>query len=525
MTVEVTGIAAVGDVLAGKYRVDKILGIGGMGMVVAATHLEIDQRVALKFMLPGSHESTETSARFLREARAAGRLASDHVCRVTDVGRFDGGAPYIVMEYLKGEDLAAHLRRRGPLRVSEAVDYILQGIEGIAEAHANGIIHRDLKPENLFLHKRNDGGTIVKVLDFGISKIAVAAASTRTGDIMGSPAYMAPEQMESSRNVDHRADVWSLGVVLYQLVVGKPPFRGDTLPLLCLHVVNDDPPAMSEVRGDLPDDFEAVVMKCLQKEPTDRYNDVGELAQALAPFGPKHATTSASRIQIVLSGRMRGSAATISHEFTTLTPPRYPAPGAPAPGPRDPADKAGSTTFSTTAGQSIASSRADRHPWGLTGVLLAAIGLVGLAIVVVWRSGWIGDAVSDEPPALVKPAASPPVPPAPRPIVEPIIEDPAPPVGKAPDPGPAVDPTPGPVPTVVSAPDHAPAITPPPDRKKRRPHRGPGRGTPRTGAGSGSAPAAGSATEPADGAGSGSADPPDDEDDKWMHMTHDEKKP
>ncbi|HEY0189978.1 MAG TPA: serine/threonine-protein kinase, partial [Kofleriaceae bacterium] len=223
------GLAQVGDVLAGKYRVDKILGIGGMGMVVAATHLEIDQRVALKFMLPSSAESSESAMRFLREARAAGRLNSEHVCRVSDVGRFDSGAPYIVMEYLQGDNLGAILRKRGPLRVAEAVDYILQGIEGLAEAHAHGIIHRDLKPDNLFLHKRNDGGFSVKVLDFGISKISVEGLSTKTGDIMGSPAYMAPEQMESTRNVDHRADVWSLGVVLYQLVVGKPPFHGDTL--------------------------------------------------------------------------------------------------------------------------------------------------------------------------------------------------------------------------------------------------------------------------------------------------------
>src|SRR5882757_1638147 len=239
------GLAAVGDVLAGKYRVEKILGIGGMGMVVAATHLELDQRVALKFMLPSAAEQPETAARFLREARAAGRLNSDHVCRMVDLGRFDSGAPYIVMEYLQGESLAAMLRRHGPLRVSDAVDFILQAVEGLAEAHAHGIVHRDLKPDNLFLHKRNDGGTIVKVLDFGISKVSVTGVSTKTGDIMGSPAYMAPEQMESTRGVDHRADVWSLGVVLYQLVVGKAPFTGDTLPLLCLHVVNDAPKPMS----------------------------------------------------------------------------------------------------------------------------------------------------------------------------------------------------------------------------------------------------------------------------------------
>jgi eukaryotic-like serine/threonine-protein kinase len=522
MSVQVNGIAAIGDVLAGKYRVKKILGIGGMGMVVAATHVELDQRVAIKFMLPGSHESPETSARFLREARAAGQLNSEHVCRVMDVGRFDTGAPYIVMEYLQGEDLAAVLRRRGPLRVAEAVDYILQGIEGLAEAHAHGIIHRDLKPENLFLHKRNDGGTIVKVLDFGISKMAMAAASTRTGDIMGSPAYMAPEQMESSTQVDHRADVWSLGVVLYQLVVGKAPFQGDTLPLLCMHVVNDEPPSMETIRGDLPDGFEAVVMKCLQKEPVDRYSDVGQLARALAPFGPKNATTSASRIQIVLT-RTRGSASTISHEFSTLTPPvGYEVPGGPAAGKRDPKHE---TTFTGTAGQSLGRARAARSSWGLPSAIIAGIALVALAIVVVWRSGRL-DADGPAPPAVL----GTPVVPAPRtppPIVEPILEDPpAVPAGSAaevtpPTPAPDADPGPSTVDPGPSTADRRPSTADRgsnADRKKRRPYR-PGRKPPRAG----SAAATGSGS----GADAGSADePPDEDDDKWTHMTHDdEKKP
>jgi serine/threonine protein kinase len=514
------GLAAVGDVLAGKYRVDKILGIGGMGMVVAATHLELAQRVALKFMLPSSKDSPESAARFLREARAAGQLNSDHVCRVMDVGRFDSGAPYIVMEYLQGENLGAVLRRRGPLRVSEAVDYILQGIEGLAEAHAHGIIHRDLKPDNLFVHKRNDGGAIVKVLDFGISKVAVAGLSTKTGDIMGSPAYMAPEQMESSRNVDHRADVWSLGVVLYQLVVGKPPFSGDTLPLLCMHVVNDEPTPMSEIRADLPDGFEAVVMKCLAKEPPDRYADVGELAQALAPFGPKNATISASRIQIVLRRTPKDSASVISHEFSTIEPTaeRPAAPVSPAVN--------HATTFGATAGQSLSTARVDGPSRGFVGAVVLALGLAALVIVVVWRSGEID---AGKPPAAVaKPSSLPAQ--RPQPIVEPIIEDPPPP--KLP-PQPAAPPSPQ-----VADPATPSNAAPPPkadpqpkadsqskvDPKKRRPHRLPVRGAGRPGAVPGSA--AGKPPGPGSAAGSaaGSATPPD-EDDKWTHMTHDEKKP
>src|SRR5215475_3561682 len=373
------GIAAVGDVLASKYRVEKILGIGGMGMVVAATHLELDQRVALKFMLPNA-ESPETEARFLREAKAAGRLNSDHVCRMVDLGRLDSGAPYIVMEYLQGESLAALLRRHGPLRVPDAVDYILQAIEGLAEAHAHGIVHRDLKPDNLFVHRRNDGGTVLKVLDFGISKISLHGVSTKTGDIMGSPAYMAPEQMESTRSVDQRADVWSLGVVLYQLVTGRPPFHGDTLPLLCMHVVNDDPEPMSAVRGDLPDGFEDAVMRCLQKEPDRRYPDVGELARALEPFGPTNASTSASRIQIVLSRTGRHDSAAVISTAGVL-----------AAGPALDSERVPPNTLVGTSGQSLG-GRGEGRSWGVAGAVLAGLGVGALVVVMLWRTGWFGDA-------------------------------------------------------------------------------------------------------------------------------------
>jgi eukaryotic-like serine/threonine-protein kinase len=557
VSVEITGIAAVGDVLAGKYRVDKILGIGGMGMVVAATHLELDQRVALKFMLPSSHESPDIAARFTREARAAGRLNSDHVCRVIDVGRFDGGVPYIVMEYLQGEDLGALLRRRGPLRVSDAVGYILQAIEGIAEAHANGIIHRDLKPDNLFLHKRNDGGTIVKVLDFGISKAKAVGVSTRTGDIFGSPAYMAPEQMESSRSVDHRADMWSLGVVLYQLVVGKPPFQAESLPLLCMSVVNDEPRPMSEIRGDLPDGFEAVVMKCLRKDPDERHADVGELAHALARFGPVNATTSASRIQIVLRRIHADSASVISTEFSTVERVDGEGPPAARPSPalhasalhdapalrvsaRDAARVAGGAAV--VLGQPRSSQPGALRSRRLAGALIAAIAVVSVAIVVVWRSGASDRgasrgprALADPAPAgaapLAAPAAGAPAARAPSPIVEPIEPIAAPTPS---EPTPSGEPAPsGGEPSsaastasaasAASAPiaDDRPSAPPRPELKKRKPHRPTGTASAR-GRGGASSAADAKAADARAGSNAGSAVP---DDDKWMHMTHDDKKP
>ena len=296
-------IVNVGDVLADKYRVEKILGLGGMGMVVAAIHLDLEQRVAIKLMLPSGGDNSDAAARFLREARAAAKLTGEHVCRVLDVGRFDTGAPYIVMEHLEGQTLGAYLKRRGPLPIGEAVDYVLQAAEGMAEAHARGIVHRDLKPDNLFLTTRLDGEPIVKVLDFGISKAAVANSVTRTNDIMGSPAYMAPEQMNSARDVDARADIWSLGVVLYQLLGGKVPFTAESLPALCLAVIHDPPPPLSSVRGDLPPGLADIVMRCLEKDREDRFADIGELAERLAPFttGPNDATVL--RIRTVLSRR------------------------------------------------------------------------------------------------------------------------------------------------------------------------------------------------------------------------------
>ena len=194
-----------GEILAGKYRVDKVLGVGGMGVVVAAYHIELDQRVAIKFLLPEVLDHGEAVARFAREARAAVKIKSEHVAKVTDVGKLENGAPYMVMEFLDGSDLSQWLTQRGALPVEQACEFVLQACEAIAEAHALGIVHRDLKPGNLFVIRRADGVLSVKVLDFGISKTASgpgsgsAGAMTKTSALMGSPLYMSPEQMQSSR--------------------------------------------------------------------------------------------------------------------------------------------------------------------------------------------------------------------------------------------------------------------------------------------------------------------------------------
>lgn len=295
---------AIGEVLAGKYRIDRVLGQGGMGVVVAATHVHLRQQVAIKFLLKGARG--EVVARFLREARAAARLKSEHVARVLDVGELPNGSPYMVMEYLEGSDLEGVLAQRGPLPVEEAVLHVLQACEAIAEAHAAGIVHRDLKPANLFLTRMPDGSGSVKVLDFGISKDTTedpseqSASLTRTTAVLGSPSYMAPEQMRSTRDADARADIWSIGVILYELLTGAVPFVAESFVELALKVISEDPPAPRSYRPDLPPALEAAILRCIRKEPHERFANVAELAAAIAPFGPPAAAGYAERIARVL---------------------------------------------------------------------------------------------------------------------------------------------------------------------------------------------------------------------------------
>lgn len=282
----------VGQVVAQKYRVDRFIGQGGMGVVVAGFHLELDQPVAIKFLVSESGLQSEGAERFRREARAAAKIHSEHVARVFDIGLLDERVPYMVMELLHGSDLEHEIERRGALPVAEAVGYVLQAIDAVAEAHSVGIVHRDLKPTNLFLAQRADGSRIIKVLDFGISKSLgsgrqLEVALTRTAAFVGSPLYMSPEQMRSARDVDARADVWALGAILYVMVTGQLPHPGSSLPEVCLAVMNTMPRPLKDFVANVPDELEPILMKCLAKDPAQRYASVAELAEQLLPFAPE----------------------------------------------------------------------------------------------------------------------------------------------------------------------------------------------------------------------------------------------
>ncbi|MBL4636591.1 MAG: serine/threonine protein kinase [Kofleriaceae bacterium] len=288
-----------GDILADKYRVDTILGIGGMGVVVSAEHIELSQKVAVKFMLPTMLDNEEAVERFLREARAAVRLRSEHVARVLDVGRLDNNAPYIIMEFLEGEDLYDYIRKYAPCSPATAIDIILQACKAMAEAHSLGIIHRDLKPANLFMSHRPDGSQLVKVLDFGISKLleeSNGVCKTKTSVALGSPAYMSPEQMRSAKHVDKRADIWSLGAILYQMLSKSLPFEAESPPEMFAKVLGDDPTPLQSVVPDIDPDLAAIVHMCLAKDRNERFASVSQFAKALAPFGDENAVSLAISI-------------------------------------------------------------------------------------------------------------------------------------------------------------------------------------------------------------------------------------
>ena len=244
------GFPAVGEILAGRYQVEKVIARGGMGIVVAAKHIQLGQRVAIKVLFHQSGNAEQSVARFLTEAKASALLKSEHVVKVSDVGTLDNGAPFMVMELLEGADLATVLEQEGKLPVEIAVDFVLQAIEGLAAAHVANIVHRDLKPGNIFRSSRGDGTTIIKVLDFGVSKatssdVRTVGTVTTTDAVFGSPLYMSPEQMQSATRVDARSDIWSLGVVLFELLTARFPFEAESMAGLAVAIATEEPASLS----------------------------------------------------------------------------------------------------------------------------------------------------------------------------------------------------------------------------------------------------------------------------------------
>jgi serine/threonine-protein kinase len=441
---------APGTLLLGKYRIDGLIGTGGMGHVVRASHLYLHQPVAIKVLLPELTASDSTVQRFLREAQATVKLRSEHSARVMDVGTTEQGVPFMVMEFLDGNDLNQILRHHGPQQPAIVVDLLLQACEGIAEAHALGIIHRDIKPSNFFITRRPDGSMLLKILDFGISKTPVGYEDlTATETVIGTPSYMAPEQMKSGRSADPRSDIWSLGVVMYQLIVGRPPFSGESYAELVLKV-GLEPPAPIPVP--VPTGLDDVIMRCLEKDPSHRHQTVGELARMLAPFAtdPIAAAQSASRSIRTLQQRssLQGMGSPLSGGGGLATPiPISPAQLTPRSWP-----PSQGTSVSRGAGQVTYQSRGNRA-WLIAGVasLCVAAGGGGYAVSQLSRGGGDGPrephvmAPSPRPePAAPSASATPATAPA---------DPPAPPA--APPAPPAAAPPPAVAPTPVAAPPAA----------------------------------------------------------------------
>lgn len=316
-------LLAPGDVIDGRYRVTSFVAGGGMASVYRATHVVLEQVVAIKVISPLVHAIPGMAQRFLREAKAATRMKGEHVAHVSDVGMMPDGAPYIVMEYLDGSDLEAVLESGREIAVEDAVDYVLQACEALAEVHGLGVVHRDLKPANLVLTRGADGLPFIKLIDFGISQTSAPlstrelASITQPDVVMGSPRYMAPEQMESVSKADSRSDIYGIGAVLYELLTRRVPNDGDTLNAMYMAALLGAPEAPSSLRSDVPRALDEVILRCLRSDPAARYVDVAALAHALAPFGPAGSGLRAEHVSLVFqataarsrqrNGKSRGS--------------------------------------------------------------------------------------------------------------------------------------------------------------------------------------------------------------------------
>jgi eukaryotic-like serine/threonine-protein kinase len=425
----------VGQVVGEKYRLVRLLGEGGMGSVYEARHDVIGRRFAVKFLHAELAGHPEILARFRREAQAAGSLENENIAAVTDFGSSPDGAPYIVMEFLEGEDLAKTLARHGPMQIPRAAHILIQVCRGLVAAHGRGIVHRDLKPENLLLQKRGDGGDLVKILDFGIAKLKSTEhrpeAATRTGITLGTPYYMPPEQARGQKELDERADIYALGVILFELLSGQKPHNGENYNAILYSILMGAAPRIEAFRPDLPPELANVVHRAMAGEAKDRYQSVSELAQALAPF----------------AGRALTPAPTLSNASTVMAPHSVGAQSVPAAshGTRAP------VVFTPPPTSELGAPKTSRA--GLWAGL--AIALLGAAGAAAWF------AMHSAPAAPDSTAAAPPVVPLPTPSVA-VVATAAP--------APTIAPTPALPPVASAQPTPSPAAPPqPPARPVSKP--------------------------------------------------------
>jgi len=411
----------VGRTAGGKYKLVRLLGKGGMGEVYEAQHSVIGRRFAIKFLHPHLAANSEVVARFQREAQAAGSLENENIAAVVDAGTADDGAPFLVMEYLDGEDLAHLLVRGGPLPVPRAAYIIIQACRGLAAAHGRGIVHRDLKPENLFICKRNDASDLIKVLDFGIAKLHAGSAGTgltQTGTTMGTPYYMSLEQARGAKEVDQRTDIYALGVILYEILSGAKPHPGESYNEILYHVLTQEPAPLDSIRPELPAGLSAIVQKAMAREAGDRYASAADLTAALIPYAGRAVTPLRSQVGMAVAiGETMNSPVSL-RAIPVPTPPSLPENTAPVP----------------ARGRSRAVVWSS---WVAGAVALVAAGL------------WLGLHYQPR-----RQAALPT--PTPAPVTEPV-------------PAPAPAPAPTPAPTPAATPPPSPTIESPPERPPGRP--------------------------------------------------------
>jgi tRNA A-37 threonylcarbamoyl transferase component Bud32 len=396
----------VGKLVGGKYRLVRLVGSGGMGEVYEAHHAAIGRRFAIKFLHPLLAGNGEAVVRFQREAQAAGGLENENIAAVVDMGTAEDRTPFLVMEYLDGEDLGRLLVRSGPLSAPRATYITIQVCRGLSAAHARDIVHRDLKPENLFICKRNDGSDQVKILDFGIAKLHASTGLTQTGTTMGTPFYMSPEQARGAKEVDPRTDIYSLGVILYEMLSGAKPHPGDSYNEILYHVLTQEPTALDGMRPGLPLGLSGVVHRAMAYEAMNRFVSAADFTTALIPFAGRAVTPALSQAGLAAAGA------------TMSSPVSLPAMAIATPLSSQPID---------------ATAPARKRPRVLVwATVVAALALVGA--VVLWPSVHGGPQPSVAPP---KTSVAPPPPPAPAPApaatpVPVVIPPPAPAIERLP---------------------------------------------------------------------------------------------